>query len=61
MNPYIKLEINNEILVTKNFLNSCRVAAMKDDGTVDPAEKKLLERLAKATDKYISELEKAGK
>lgn len=58
MNPHIQLEITNEMLVTKNFINSCRVAAMKDDGIIDKDEQKLLNKIAKASNKFIKELEK---
>lgn len=58
MNPYIKLEISQMMLVAKNFCVSCRSAALKDDGTVDEKEKKVLDKISKATEKYIKTLEK---
>ena len=58
MNPYIKLEISQMMLVAKNFSVSCRSAALKDDGTVDEKEKKVLDKISKATEKYIKTLEK---
>lgn len=58
MNPHIKLEITNEILVTKNFVNSCRLAATKDDGVIDKEEKKQLDKIRKASEKFVKELEK---
>lgn len=58
MNQHINLEITNEILVTKNFVNSCKLAAMKDDGVIDKEEQKQLDKIAKAADKFIKELEK---
>ena len=60
-NPYIKLEIAQISLAAKNFVNSCRTAAMKDDGTIDEEEQKTIKKISKATEKYLRELERIEK
>ncbi len=61
MNQHISLEITNEILATKNFVSSCKMAATKDDGKVDKAEQKMLDKISKLSVKYMKELEKLAK
>ena len=39
MQQYLKLEIQNEILRTQNFVKICETAALKDDNQIDEAEK----------------------
>ena len=56
MNPFIKLEIQNQRLVSQNFVVSCKLAARKDDNTIDADEEKVLKQIQKATDRYIKEL-----
>lgn len=58
MNSHISLEITNEILATKRFVSSCKLAATKDDGKVDKEEQKIIDKINKASIKYIKELEK---
>lgn len=58
MNHHISLEITNELLVTQNFVNSCKIAAMKDDGAIDAEEQKVLKKISKAADKFMKELKK---
>ncbi len=59
MQQYLKLEIQNEILRTQNFVKICETAALKDDNQIDEAEKKLIKKIDKATSKYIKDLKKA--
>lgn len=61
MNSYVKLEITNQILNCKNFLIACRRGAYKDDGKRDKQEEKQLNKLIKATQRYVKELEKVTK
>ena len=58
MNSHIKLEIANEVMVTKNFLAACKLAATKDDGKVEKEEQKQLDKISKAAIKFLKELEK---
>lgn len=58
MNAHINLEITNEIAVTKNFVTACKLAATKDDGKVNKEEQKVLDKISKASIKYIKELER---
>jgi len=61
MNSYIRLEITNQVMNCKNFLLACHRGAYKDDGKMDKQEEKQLNRLEKATKKYVKELEKIQK
>lgn len=61
MNSFIKLEITQQTMNCRNFLASVRRSAYKDDGKMDKNEKKLIDRLEKATTRYVKELEKAMK
>ncbi|MCR5460867.1 MAG: hypothetical protein K6F51_13370 [Acetatifactor sp.] len=61
MNSLIRLEITNQILNCRNFLRSCKRAALKDDGVIDADEKRILNKLVKATEKYAKELDKLSK
>ena len=47
----------NMKIMTKTFEQSCRMAAMKNDGQIDKAEEKTLKKISAATQKFIKELE----
>lgn len=57
MNYYITAQITNMIAMAKTFEQSCKMAAMKDDGSIDRAEEKHLKKINAATQKFIKELE----
>lgn len=57
MNKYISGQIANMLTMTKTFDQSCKMAAMKDDGTIDKSEQRILKKIKKANDLYIKELE----
>lgn len=57
MNYYIEAQITNMITIAKTFEHSCRMAATKDDGTIDRIEEKQLKQITKATQKFIKDLE----
>lgn len=57
MNSYIEAQIMNMKIMTKTFEQSCRMAAMKNDGQIDKAEEKTLKKISAATQKFIKELE----
>lgn len=58
MNYYIGAQILNMKAVAKTFEQSCRMAATKDDGRIDPEEEKVLKKISAATQKFIKELDK---
>lgn len=57
MNTYIESQIMNMTAIAKTFEQSCRMAAMKNDGRIDKAEEKILKKIEKATEHFIKELE----
>ena len=57
MNSYIDAQIMNMKIMAKTFEQSCRMAAMKNDGQIDKAEEKTLKKISVATQKFIKELE----
>lgn len=57
MNYYIDAQITNMIAMAKTFEQSCKMAAMKNDGTIDRAEEKQLKKISTAAAKFIKELE----
>ena len=61
MNSLIRLEITNQIMNCRNFLCSCKRAALKDDGVIDEDEKRILKKLMKATERYAKELDKLSR
>lgn len=58
MNYHIDAQILNMKAMAKTFEQSCRMAATKDDGKIDPEEEKILKRISAATQKFIKELDK---
>jgi len=57
MNYYIDAQITNMIAFAKTFEQSCKLAAQKDDGTIDKAEEKQIKKISAVTAKFIKELE----
>ncbi len=58
MNYHIDAQIINMKAMVKTFEQSCRMAATKDDGKIDPNEEKVLKKISVATQRFIKELEK---
>ena len=58
MNSYIDAQILNMINMVKTFEQSCKMAAMKNDGQIDKAEEKQLKKISVATQHFIKELGK---
>lgn len=58
MNSYMTQQVSNIIAMVKVFEQSCKMAAMKDDGQIDKAEEKNLKKISAATQHFIKELEK---
>lgn len=57
MNYYIDAQIMNMIAMVKTFEQSCKMAAMKNDGTIDRNEEKQLKKINAAAQKFVKELE----
>lgn len=58
MNTFIKVQCINMISSAKIFKQAVEMAAKKDDGTISKDEAKTLKAINKATDNFISELQK---
>lgn len=58
MNAYMDMQAKNMIQVIENFKNGLQFAATKDDGKIDKAEQKQLDRINKAADNLIKELKR---
>ena len=54
MNPYIEQQRDSMITLLESFKQTCKVAAMKNDGMIDGEEKRTLAKINTATDKYKS-------
>ena len=57
MNQYIDSQISNMKIMVKTFEQSCKMAALKNDGTIDKAEDKQLKKIGIACQRFIKELE----
>ena len=53
LNPFMIIQIRNQIAEVDNFEKLLHDAAKKDDGLIDPAEEKIIKKLQKASGKYI--------
>lgn len=58
MNDYIKAQIVNMTTMVKTFESSCKMAAVKNDGTIDKDEERQLKKINAACKKFIHDLEK---
>lgn len=58
MNAFMKGQIVNIISMVKVFKNSCKMAALKDDGVMNREEEKQMKKINEAADRFIKELEK---
>lgn len=58
MNQYIEAQIMNMVNMAKTFEASCKMAALKNDGTIDRDEERQLKKISAATKHFIQELEK---
>lgn len=55
---YIDAQIAYMKAMLTTFEQSCRMAAMKNDGRIDKEEEKMLKKIKAATQKYSAELDK---
>lgn len=58
MNTFLEIQIRNMIMYLDAFQKSCQTAALKDDGKIDKAEQRKLDKIKKATEKYKQILNK---
>ena len=58
MNQFISDQIDNMTATAAFFKKSCKMAALEDDGIIDKEEEKLLAKINKVTDRFISDLNK---
>lgn len=58
MNYHIDAQIANMKAIARTFEQSCRMAAMKDDGKIDTQEEKIIKKISAATQRFIKELDK---
>ena len=58
MNPYIENQIKTMKSSADLFAQSCRLAAIKDDGKIDRDEEHQLRRIDKAVERFKAELDK---
>lgn len=58
MNNYMNMQATNMIQIIENFKLGMKYAAQKDDGKIDPIEQKRLDKINKAADNLIKELQK---
>lgn len=56
MNGYIDMQIRNMQMMLNTFVQSCEMAARKDDGQIDKAEQKQLDKIKSAANKFSKEL-----
>ncbi len=59
MNYHIDAQIVNMKAIVKAFEQSCKMAAMKDDGRISPSEEKVLKKINAATQRFLKDLDKA--
>lgn len=57
MNSYINAQIVNMKAMVKTFEQSCKMAALRDDGAISKEEEKVLKKISVATARFIKDLE----
>ena len=57
-NIFIQAEVTNMKLFAETFPQRCTTAAIKNDGTVDAEEAKILKKVNAATRRFLKELSK---
>lgn len=58
MNQYIENQISNMVTIVKTFEQSCKMSALKNDGIIEKDEQRQLDKINKATERFISDLKK---
>lgn len=57
LDTYIEVQIVNMKAMVKTFEAGCKMAALKNDGTIDRNKEKQLKKINAASAKFIKELE----
>lgn len=57
-NEHITAQIINMKVILRTFEESCKMAAIKNDGCIDKEEEKILKKISAATSKFTNELDK---
>ena len=57
MYSYIEAQIFNMKNMTKTFEQSCKMAAIKNDGKIDRDEERILKKINAATQRFLRDLE----
>ena len=57
MNTYLESQIMSMKAVVKTFEAGCQMAAIKNDGRIDPYEEKQLKKISTACAKFSKELD----
>ena len=57
-NQFMKAQIENMISMVKVFENTCKMAASQDDGSISKEEEKELNKIKKASSRFIADLQK---
>ena len=58
INPFLNVQIMNQIMSIDNFIALCESAAKNDDGVIGDMESDIIKKVTKISNKYKSELEK---
>ena len=58
MNSYISAQCKTMVQQVELFNQACKMAALKNDGTIDSDEQKVLKKIYKASDAFVRDLQK---
>ena len=58
MNVHITNQCKNMITSVEIFKQGCKMAATQDDNTISREEKKLIDKINKASDNFIKDIQK---
>lgn len=58
MNSYISAQCQSMISQVQLFKQACEMAALKNDGTIDAEERKILKKIEKASEAFVRELQR---
>lgn len=57
MDSYMNSQCKTMIQQIELFKKACEMAALKNDGTIDAAEAKMLKKINKASDSFIRDIQ----
>ena len=58
MNQYIENQILNMITFARTFEQACKMSALRNDGKIEKDEQRQLNKINKATERFVTELKK---